>query len=262
MRLTRLNHDSSWLVELHGTRILLDPWLLGPSVVAVPFVHRAVLGQPTVPVEALPAADAILLSHPYPDHTNAATLRHLDRRLPVLAGPIALALARLLGGFTNGVRLGDRSFGGAATPFGRVSISYCRAGRFDPTHNVYLLRGLDSGESLLYCPHSMFPTGPAMDAVVADSGGKVDVLLTAFDLLDLPFYLGGIAKLGQEASVALVERFRPSLVLRTHDGEKPDTGFISRVQRWVYCTDVPRLLGTGVRYAEPPLAVPLDTRAA
>ena len=38
----------------------------------------------------------------------------------------------------------------AATTVGRVAISFFRGGLFDPTHNVYVLEGLDSGETLFY----------------------------------------------------------------------------------------------------------------
>lgn len=256
MKLTRLNADSAWLFEIDGTRLLVDPWLDGPAIVGLPAIHRATLGGPAVPIGEVPPAHALLLSHPYPDHTQAATLACLPKDLPVLASPIAGFFAARHGGFREVRRLGDRTFGEPATVFGRISIAYCRAGRLAPTHNVYVLKGLDSGETLLYSVHGMRLAGPQLAAVEAEIGPRLDVLVCSFTHLDLPFYLGGVANLGEAAALDLVDRFRPRWVLQTHDGEKPDTGFISKVAKITRCADVPAALlrcGLLARHAAPPV---------
>ncbi|MGD8376322.1 MAG: MBL fold metallo-hydrolase, partial [Acidobacteriota bacterium] len=89
LALTSLNGDSSWLVEIDGTRLLLDPWLEGDATVVHPVLHRARLGGTAVPVEDLPAVEALVISHPFADHLNFPTLRKLPRDLPVYAPSVA-----------------------------------------------------------------------------------------------------------------------------------------------------------------------------
>lgn len=254
MKLTRLNGDSAWYLELDGTRLLIDPWLEGPAVLAWSPVHRAVLGTPSTPIADAPKADAILLSHPYPDHTHAETLSRLDRTLPVVGSRIVCLVAKLVGGSRPSVPLTVS----APTRVGAIDVHFGRGGWFDPTHNVYLLRGVESGKTLVYTPHGMIPTSGVAERFTAVAGGPVDVLLTSFDLLDLPFWVGGIAKLGLNPALALVDRFQPRFVARTHDGEKPDTGLLSKVQRWEYCRDVSAALGDRpTTYLSPGLGEPV-----
>lgn len=233
-----MNHDSAWLMEIDGTRLLVDPWLEGPAVIGMPWIHTMSLTQPPIPVRSLPPADAVLLSHPYPDHTNAATLKRLPRDLPVYSGRIALALARVQGGPPRTCPLEDRTHGGTSTEVGRVAISLFRGGRFDPTHNVYVLRGLDSGERVFYAVHAMLLGTRQARAVADELDGRLDALVCSFTHLDLPLWLGGTANLGAEVALKLVERLRPRYVLQTHDQEKPDTGLITRVQKVTRPPDV------------------------
>ena len=41
LTLTLLNGDSSWLIEIDGTRLLLDPWLEGAAIIGHPSIHLA-----------------------------------------------------------------------------------------------------------------------------------------------------------------------------------------------------------------------------
>jgi L-ascorbate metabolism protein UlaG (beta-lactamase superfamily) len=240
----RLNDDSSWHITLDGTRLLLDPWLRGDAVVALPAIHRAELASPPIPVEEAPASDALILSHPFPDHCNPTTLRALPRDLPVYAPPVAARLSRWLGGPPNVHVLRDATRGAGLTRVGDVGVGWCRApAAFDTTHNALVLRGLRSGVSVVYSPHAVPAGSPVLDAVERLLEGRpLDLLLVSFTSLDLPWYLGGVANLGPEAAVAMAERLRAQQVAPTHDGSKPDTGFIARVEKLVPCRDVAALL--------------------
>jgi L-ascorbate metabolism protein UlaG (beta-lactamase superfamily) len=78
MRLTWLGH-ASWLVQLDGVTLLLDP-VLGPSISGV--VKRNV--PPGVPIEKLPKVDASLVTHNHRDHMDMGTLRQV--KAPLIAG--------------------------------------------------------------------------------------------------------------------------------------------------------------------------------
>lgn len=237
--ITRLNGDSTWLIEIDGTRLLLDPWLEGPARLVHPLLHVARLGAPAVPIEDLPAVDALIVSHPFPDHCNATTLRKLRRDLPVYAPRVVRPWVRALGGFRRVGTLANCTRQGSPTAVGNATLAWCRAkGALDTTHNALIIRGSRSGATVAYCPHGLLPPDPTFAAVERHLGGRLDVLLCSFTLLDLPWYFAGVANLGKEAGVALVERLRPRYVLRTHDGEKPDSGFIARVEKIDRCTDV------------------------
>ena len=86
VRLTWIGH-SSWLVQLDGVSLLVDP-VLSDDIPG--FVSRRV--PPGVSRSELPPIDAVLVTHSHYDHLDLPTLRALGR--PVVAG---LGLASVLG---------------------------------------------------------------------------------------------------------------------------------------------------------------------
>src|SRR6476469_2445707 len=94
MYLTWLD-SNSWLIEMGGQRILLDPWLVGPLM----FGNINWLFKGTRPQERpIPdRIDLILLSQGLEDHTHPPTLQQLDRNIPVVASPNAAKVVRELG---------------------------------------------------------------------------------------------------------------------------------------------------------------------
>jgi glyoxylase-like metal-dependent hydrolase (beta-lactamase superfamily II) len=239
LQLTLLNGDSSWLIELDGTRILLDPWLDGEAILLHPAFHVAQLGPSVVPLRDLPPVDALVISHPFPDHCNRATLRQLPPELPVYAPAVVKPFAKAVGGFRNVTAIPNSTRGGTAATAGNVSLFWCRAAApLDTTHNALILRGARSGATVMYCPHGLLDGGPTLKAVERVLAGRLDAFLCSFTRLDLPGYLGGIANLGTEAATAMVARLAPRYVLSTHDGEKPDQGFVARVGKTTRCPDI------------------------
>jgi hypothetical protein len=245
LSLTLLNGDSSWLIELDGTRLLLDPWLLGPATVGHRAVHRAHLGTPAVRPEDVPPVDALVISHPFPDHCNRTTLHTLPRELPAYTPTVAWPFVKALGRFRRVTALGNCTRRGRPIAVGRVTLAWCRAAAlFDTTHNALVVRGVDSGTTLVYSPHGLLPAGPTIDAVEREAAGRVDALLCTFSLVDLPPHLGGVANLGPEVTAAVAARLAPRYVVSTHDGDKPDTGLIARATKITRCRDAATALAT------------------
>lgn len=85
-RITWLGH-ASWLVQLDGVSLLIDP-VLGPSISGV--VKRNV--EPGVPVEKLPKIDATLVSHDHRDHFDVGTVKKVGA--PLIAGEGASRVAK------------------------------------------------------------------------------------------------------------------------------------------------------------------------
>jgi L-ascorbate metabolism protein UlaG (beta-lactamase superfamily) len=77
--LTYVGHGTV-LIDLDGTRLLTDP-VLGKRI--GPLVRHA----PALGPETIEDLDAVLISHLHRDHADLASLRRLDREVPLLAPP-------------------------------------------------------------------------------------------------------------------------------------------------------------------------------
>jgi L-ascorbate metabolism protein UlaG (beta-lactamase superfamily) len=77
LHVTWYGHAST-LVEIDGARVLIDP-VWGERVSPSPLVGPRRLHQPPVAIEALPAIDAIVISHDHYDHLDLPTVRTLLR---------------------------------------------------------------------------------------------------------------------------------------------------------------------------------------
>jgi hypothetical protein len=243
LALTLLNGDSSWLIELDGTRLLLDPWLSGKATLLYPAFHQADLGGEAVSLAELGRVDALVVSHPFPDHCNRPTLRQLPRDLPAFSPRVVTPWVRWAGGLRRAATIPNATLGRQPIVFRNVSLAWCRAAfPFDTTHNALILRGNDSGSTVMYCPHGLPTQGAAFRAVERVLAGRLDALLCSFTVLDLPGYLGGIANLGPDAAAELAARLQPRFTMPTHDGDKPDSGFIARVEKLVRCRDIASVL--------------------
>jgi len=239
LSLTRVNADSSWVIELDGTRLLLDPWLEGFATIVHPVIHQASLVGPRLKHEELPQVDTLVISHPFADHLSRPSLRKLPRDLPAFAPAVVRPFLKLLGGFASVRRIPNGTRGGQPVTTGSIALAWFRAAApLDTTHNALILRGVRSGATVMYCPHGMLPPDRTLAAVEAYLGGRLDVLLCSLLRLDLPWYLGGVANLGVDAGIALANRLKPRYLMQTHDGEKPDVGFIARAATITPCRDL------------------------
>ena len=90
-------------LQASGTKILVDPWLVGKLIFAgqnwffsgeKPGLKRGIevdIGSIVNDV------DFILLAQSLDDHTHRPTLKELPKHIPIVAGPEAAAIARDLG---------------------------------------------------------------------------------------------------------------------------------------------------------------------
>lgn len=204
MYLTWLDNNS-WLIEMGGHRILLDPWLVGPLVFGnMPWFFKGIRpGSRPIP----DAIDLILLSQGLEDHAHPETLKQLDRTLPVVASPNATKVVQELG-YTQITTL---AHGESTVLADRIKIEALPGASFGPflVENSYILTDLQQNHRLYYEPHGCHPN-------VLKEMEPVDVMITPLIDLKLPF-AGSILKGGAEALKA-VQWLRPQFILPTAAG--------------------------------------------
>lgn len=204
MYLTWLD-SNSWLIELAGKRILLDPWLVGSLTFGnLNWLFKGYRQQERSIPDAI---DLILLSQGLEDHAHPETLQRLDKSIPVVGSPSAAKVARAIG-FTQVTAL---KHGETFTLDQQVKIQATPGSPLGPTvqENGYVLRALESGVTLYYEPHGYH------DASLKEFA-PIDVVITPLIDLALPL-VGSIIK-GTDSALALAKQVKPQVMLPTAAG--------------------------------------------
>lgn len=195
--------SNSWLLNLGGQRILLDPWLVGELV----FGNQAWLfrGEHPHPRPLPTDIDLILLSQGLEDHAHPPTLAALDKSIPVVGSSSAAKVAQELG-YTQVTALAH----GETWTSGHLSIKAVPGSPIGPTtvENGYVVRDTQLGTSLFYEPH-----GFHRESLKAEA--PIDVVITP--VLDLALPLVGPVIRGQKGAIELVEWLQPQVILPTAD---------------------------------------------
>ena len=204
MHLTWLD-SNSWLIEIGGKRILLDPWLVGSLVFGnIDWLFKGSKGTERPIPENI---DLILLSQGLEDHAHPPTLKQLDRKIPVVGSPNAAKVARELG-YTQVTPL---AHGETFALNKSVQIKAIPGSPIGPTliENGYLLKELETGLTLYYEPHGYH-------SPLLKEAGPVDVVITPIIDLALPL-LGPIIK-GTKSALEVAKLLQPQVMLPTAAG--------------------------------------------
>ncbi|MDG2989740.1 MBL fold metallo-hydrolase [Candidatus Synechococcus calcipolaris G9] len=215
MDLTWLD-SNSWLWQIDGTRILVDPWLVGPLMFGqTPWFFKAQRPYDRPIPENI---DLILLSQGLPDHTHPPTLSQCDRQIPVIGSVAAADIARSLG-FSQVTALKP----GENHTWNNINIQATLGSPVGPNRyeNGYLLQGLTSKTTLYYEPHGYHD--PQLQ-----SPTTVDVVITPLVSITLPL-LGAIIQ-GGVAALNLAQRLTPTYMIPTAGaGELEFSGWLTRL---------------------------------
>jgi L-ascorbate metabolism protein UlaG (beta-lactamase superfamily) len=196
---------NSWMIEMAGRRILLDPWLVGELVFGgAPWFFR---GTHRSPWQIPPEIDLILLSQGLPDHAHPETLQQLDKTIPVVGSTNAAKVAQQLG-FNSVTAL---SPGEVFVLQERLEIRAFPGSPIGPTliENAFVLKDLQNQSSLYYEPH-----GFHSDQV--KSIAPVDVIVTP--LVDLALPIVGSFIRGGERALELAQWLQPQIMLPSAAG--------------------------------------------
>lgn len=203
MNLTYLD-SNSWLIEIDGKRILLDPWLVGKLTFGnLPWLFEGTKNNPQPIPENI---DLILLSQGLEDHAHPPTLKELAKNIPVVASPNAARVVKELG-YENVTTLEH----GSCLQLEQIEIKAIPGSPIGPTlvENAYIIKGLVSGKNIYYEPHGYH-------AESLKSEVPIDVVITPLIDLKLPL-LGSVIK-GKSAALELCQWLNPQVILSTAAG--------------------------------------------
>ncbi|EXJ61897.1 hypothetical protein A1O7_02328 [Cladophialophora yegresii CBS 114405] len=272
--LTHLNADTSWLLSLaypdqvsppNGRsryNILIDPWLDGPQEdVASWFSKQWHLVQSSVRtidglnailcdaegLESQTAAeagrngcsfiDAIVISHEFTDHCHQATLREVDRTVPVIATTKAAQLIRTWDHFDTVIEMPNFT---ADTNWQKTSIpplpSWIGISRLVTNsdalyyHSAVMLCArrpncaTEAVDALIYTPHGV---EASTLSVVATASPPVEVLALLHGLHDVSIKWSKQLNLGAINAVKAQKTLHAKYWIGTHDEEKGGSGLIA-----------------------------------
>ncbi|WP_026101150.1 MBL fold metallo-hydrolase [Synechococcus sp. PCC 7336] len=204
MRLTWYG-SNSWLLEVAGQRIAIDPWLVGPlEFGGISWFFRAIRAADSLPLPQ--NLDLILLSQGLPDHAHPPTLKQFDRAIPVVGSPKAAKLARELG-YSDVTAL---DIGEQFTLADRIDILATEGALTGiKPENGYLLALKDSGTKLYYEPHGFHADSLQQHA-------PVDVAIGPVANIEIPV-VGAFIR-GKDSSLELVKMLRPQYFLQSTHG--------------------------------------------
>jgi L-ascorbate metabolism protein UlaG (beta-lactamase superfamily) len=209
--------SNSWLIEMAGARVLLDPWLVGDLMFGnTPWFFKATHRQAiTIPDNI----SFVLLSQGLPDHAHVQTLQQLDRSIPIVGSPNAAKVAQSLGfgsitalahteTFIWNQALEVRAFPGSLVGPNLVE-------------NAYLLTDLQTAIKLYYEPHGNHSS--TLKAIA-----PVDVVIAPLVNLKLP--LVGAFIQGGDRALELMQWLQPQVVLPTTiEGDIEYEGFLNKL---------------------------------
>jgi len=215
MKLTWIDLNS-WLFQLGGKTILVDPWLIDPMVFyGQPWLFTAYHKMPPAfTPETLPPIDLILLSQGVDDHCHVPTLKTLDRSIPVIASPTAAKIVNQLG-FQQVTALSHWQ----EITLDQLNVQAVLGAEIQPgqVENGLVLTDRSTGKRLYYEPHRY----PAKEA---NRIGQVDVAIAP--VIAQIFPLLGQVIMGAEQAMELVETLHPKVFLPTTRGDIRTSGIM------------------------------------
>ena len=208
---------NSWLIEMAGARVLLDPWLVGDLMFGnAPWFFKANHPQAMAIPDNL---SFVLLSQGLPDHAHVETLKQLDRAIPVVGSPNGAKVARSLGFQTITALAHTETFVWNNV----LEVQAFPGSLVGPqlVENAYVLTDLPNAIKLYYEPHGNH--SPTLKTIA-----PVDVVIAPLINLKLP--LVGAFIRGGDRALELMQWLQPQVVLpTTTDGEAEYEGLLSKL---------------------------------
>ena len=193
MKITKLNDDSSWLIDFTETTLLIDP--IFESNEMDNFQNFSNQFNNTNLETTLKETFFIFVSNKYNDHCHKSTLLKFNENTPIIGEKKVLNKIKKWAYFKNLYTLNEAPF---------TITKYNGRYLLDLKHASFLIEFED--KSILYAPHGTKSTKIP----------KASVLIATTSKYQLPFWLGGTINLGYSASVKLLRKCQCRVMLSTH----------------------------------------------
>ncbi len=218
MQLTWLDNNS-WLMEISGKRILLDPWLVGSLVFGnLEWLFKGVKSKT---YDVGQQIDLILLSQGLDDHAHIPTLKQLDHNIPVVASPNAANVVQELG-YTD---IHSLDHGETYTLEETVAIKALPGSLIGPqlVENAYIISDLKQQQKLYYEPHGNHCSQLSEE-------GNIDIILTPVLGVSILHLIPVLQ--GQQTTLKLCQTLKPKVILPTADAKETEyQGVLASVLR-------------------------------
>lgn len=224
-RLTYLE-GNSWLWEVGGLKILVDPILVGNLDFGIPWLYDAAKKVlKNFQLDDLPVIDCLLITQSLDDHCHLKTLKPLSRKFPdlrVIATPNAKTLLDPL--FTNVIYLepGQASEIEVSNGF-QVKIKATAGPVLGPPwkrpENGYIVTSPKGALTLYYEPHCVYNK-------TFLENDKADIVITPVIKQLLPNFT---LVSGQEDAVQLAKCLSAKFVVPMKNGDLNSKGFLASI---------------------------------
>lgn len=208
---------NSWLIEMAGARVLLDPWLVGDLTFGnAPWFFK---GSHQAPIPLPENINLILLSQGLPDHAHPPTLEQFDRSIPVVGSPNAAKVAQSLG-FQSVTAV---AHGESFVWQDRLKIHAFPGSLVGPqlVENAYVVEDLQQQTKLYYEPHGNH--SPALQSMA-----PIDVAI--IPVLDMKLPLVGAFIRGGDHALKLIRAIKPQVVVPCTASQATDyEGFLPKL---------------------------------
>lgn len=220
----RLNMDNSFLLEMSGWKILIDPWLEGTEVDYFGWFNTQWHRTPPLAYEDLPDFHTILITQKYPDHFHEETLKKLVPNHIICPKTVEKKLKKL---FPSSKIEGLDAINRTAQ-FNNHRVTFLGTKRkIDPIYDAFLI---DDGKASVFVATHGFHFNNK-DLELLDQASPCQLLITPFTYYKLPFFLGGLVSPGLKGVKHLCDTIHPKKVVATHDEDKHAKGIVSKFAR-------------------------------
>ncbi|MFN0083386.1 MAG: MBL fold metallo-hydrolase [Ferruginibacter sp.] len=221
MRIQRLNMDNTWLLEMEGLRLLIDPWLEGEEVDYFSWFNTQWHRTKPLSYDKLPVYDVVLITQKYPDHFHPQTLLRLQPKK--IIAPISIK-KKLMALLPNATVIGMNKELSSIT-LNAVEITwYPTSRKIDPIYDAFLIQ--DKKEAVFLATHGYYIGKQTIQITK-----PLKLLISPFNHFKLPIYLGGVVSPGIEGLKHLTENLKPAHIIATHDEDKHAKGLVIKMAK-------------------------------
>ena len=213
--------DNSFLLEMSGWKILIDPWLEGTEVDYFSWFNTQWHRTPPLAYEDMPDFDTVLITQKYPDHFHEETLKRLSPKHIISPKTLEKKLKNIF----PSAKIESLDASNRFTEFNRHKVTFLGTKRkIDPIYDAFII---DDGEVSIFVSTHGFRFNN-IDLELLNQSSPCQLLITPFNYYSLPFFLGGVVSPGLKGVEYLCETLNPKKVIATHDEDKHATGLVSK----------------------------------